>query len=640
MHFACQHCPFRSIHGVALAAAFLAALLGADSSKNACADEPKAAAADVAAAEAAPAERAAQVSALIEQLGAEGFAEREKAQAELAQMGLEVFDTLHAAQNHRDPEVALRARYLVRSMSVRWFQETDPPEVVRILKGYGDQSESERRNRMDRLAGLENQQGVAALCRLSRFETDDTLSKSAALKLLEQTPPTDAAAKAELQKTLSGIVGSSNRPAATWVRLYVQTLADPASSLAGWDAATKAEKDTLSKNPNQTSREIVRDLYRYQVELLKRLDRQDEAIAVIRRTFDLLDGTVEQITEVVDWLMQREAHAVVVELNDRFAAAFSENALLLYRLAEANQKLGDAEKARQIVDQALALGPENLDQHLRAGYVLSEERGLHDWAEREYREVIKNAGAGTFHEFRSRFFLSEMLHDQGKELLAAQALQPVCDLMEKDETAKDTCLKAQRDPPGVVSRMYYFYACHDHESGDFKTEREHLQTAFDSDPQDADVLIAMHRLPQADEAWQKLTRDKIAETAADFRAEIDGARQGVEGAPNEQIQSIARERLGINCNQYAWLVGNTFGDFDEAVKMSQLSLEMRPDYYGYLDTLGRCYFAKGDFENAIKYQSQALQRNPHSGQIRRQLEFFQKEQAAQASKQPAAKQQP
>ena len=472
MYPAFRYCPLRSIRCVALAAAALLAAFGTAYSKYARADEPRAAATHAPATEPATAERAAQIAALIEQLGAEGFAEREKAQAELAQMGLDVFDMLHAAQNHRDPEVALRARYLVRSMSVQWFQESDPPEVVRILKGYGDLSESERRNRMDRLAGLENQQGIAALCRLSRFETDDTLSKAAALKLLQQEPPADEAARADLQKTLSGIVGSSNRPAAIWVRLYLKSLVDPAASLAAWDAATKAEWDTLSKNPNQTSPEIVRDLFRFQVELLNRLDRQDDAIAVIRRTFGLLDGTAEQITEVVDWLMQRQAYAVVLEINDRFAAAFQENPLLLYRLAEANQNLGDAEKARQIVDQALALAPENLDQHLRTGFFISEERGLHEWAQREYEQVIKNAGAGTPHEFRARFRLSDMLHDQGQELAAAQALQPVCDLMAKDEAAKDTCLQAQRDPAGVISRMNYYYACHMHETGDNKKERK------------------------------------------------------------------------------------------------------------------------------------------------------------------------
>lgn len=587
--------------------------------------------------EAQQADNAAKVAALIEQLGAEDFAAREKAQADLAQLGLDVFDTLHAAQSHHDPEVALRARFLVRSMSVRWFQESDPPEVIRILKGYGDLAEPDRKNRMDRLAGLENGQGVAPLCRLSRFETVDTLSKYAALKILEQPAPADPAAIAALQKHLSGIVGSSNRPTAAWMRLYVKTLADPAATLADWDAAAKAEADTLSKNPNQTSREIVRDLYRFQVELLKRLDRQPEAIAVIRRTFNLLDGTLEQVTETVDWLMLHEAWPVVLEINERFTATFQDSPLLLYRLAEAHHKLGDAAKGEEFASQALALRAENLDEHIRTAVTLSEQRGRHDWAEREYQAVIKNAGPGSVPEFSARFQLSEMLHDQAQELAAAECLKPVCDAMadkETGEVAQATCQKARREPEGVVSRMNYFYACHFHEQNDAKKEREHLQTAIESDPQDADVLIAMYRLPGADAEWQASTREKIAGIAEGFHEDVAAARQLVEGAGNEQIQAMYRWELGLACNQYAWLVGNTFGDYAEAVKLSHLSLEMRPDYFGYLDTLGRCYYAKGDFQNAIKYQTLALKGSPYSGQIRRQLELFQKAQAASA-KEPA-----
>jgi tetratricopeptide (TPR) repeat protein len=544
-------------------------------------------------------------------------------------LGLEVFDTLHAAQNHHDPEVALRARFLVRSMSVRWFQESDPPEVVRILKGYGDLADSERKSRMDRLAGLENGQGIPALCRLSRFETIDTLSKYAALRILEQPTPPDAAAVAELQKTLSGIVGSSNRPTAVWMRIYIKTLTDPAATLADWDAAAKAEAEIQSKNPNQTSREIVRDLYRYQVELLKRLDRQEEAIAVIRRTFSLLDGTPEQVTEIVDWLLMHDAFAVVLEINDRFAATFQDNPQLLYRLAEAHLKLGNAAKAEEIAAQALALRAENLDEHRLTAVFLFERRGLIDWAQREFDTIIKNAGAGSVQEFQARFQLSEMLHDQAKELAAAESLKPVCDLLATDENANETCRKARRDPPSVISRMNYFYACHFHEQNDPQKEREHLQLAIDADPQDADVLIAMFRLPQADAEWTKSTRERIADIAEGFHDDMEEARKFVEAAGNEQLQAAYRENLGLACNQYAWLVGNTFGNYGEAVKASHTSLEMRPDYFGYLDTLGRCYYAKGDFENAIKYQSLALKGSPHSGQIRRQLEFFQKEQAAQ-----------
>jgi hypothetical protein len=50
-----------------------------------------------------------------------------------------------------------------------------------------------------------------------------------------------------------------------------------------------------------------------------------------------------------------------------------------------------------------------------------------------------------------------------------------------------------------------------------------------------------------------------------------------------------------------------------------------------LDTLGRCYYAAGDLENAVKYQSQAVKLDQHSGQMRRQLEFFQKELAAKGT---------
>src|SRR5437773_593627 len=88
-----------------------------------------------------------RIAKLIEQLGSNDFSAREKAQSELAQAGLEAYDALHAAQSHRDPEIALRARYLVRSMtgSVRWFADSDSPKVVAILKEYGDLPEAEKR---------------------------------------------------------------------------------------------------------------------------------------------------------------------------------------------------------------------------------------------------------------------------------------------------------------------------------------------------------------------------------------------------------------------------------------------------------------------------------------------------------------
>jgi len=572
---------------------------------------------------ASPAEAA--IARLIEQLGDEDFAARERAQADLAKLGLEAFDALHAAQNHHDPEIALRARYLVRSMNVRWFSEADSPEVMRILKNYGEQSEGERRSRMDKLAMLDGREGLVPLCRLSRFETIETLAKYGALKVLETEPPADPAARRTLAETIHRIVGSSRRPAAVWLRQYAEALADPAATLAEWDRVAQAEQAALEKAPDTTTPEIVRDLHRYQIELLSRLGKSNEAQAVIRRTFDLIDGTPEQVQELIDWLMQRKRWPMVLEAAEKFAGVIQDQPMLLYCLAETHRQLGDEKRAEEIGAKALALRPESPDEHLRIGWLLEQERGLSTWAEREYREVLKAAVPGTRQDFRARFHLSELLHDQLKELAAAEALKPVVDLLKKDEAARETCVSANRTPESVISRMNYFFACYYRDRGDKAKERQRLEAAVEADPEDADVLIAMFRLAGADEAWQASTKQRIREVAGKSHDRIEQYLTEVELAGSEQLKAATEYALSIECNQYAWLVANTFGDFDEAIKLSHKSLELRPAYPGYLDTLGRCYYAKGDLAKAVKYQAQAVKLNGYSGQIRRQLELFVKE---------------
>jgi tetratricopeptide (TPR) repeat protein len=580
-----------------------------------------------------------RIAQLIEQLGSDDFGAREKAQSELAQAGLEAYDALHAAQSHHDPEIALRARYLVQSMrqTVRWFADTDSAKVIAILKEYGDLQEAERRNRVDRLAALENGSGVVPLIRLARFETSDALAKYAALQVLELPSPKDDAAKTALVKNITSIVGSSKRPSAVWLRLYSRTLADPLSTLAEWDQAAQAEHAVLDgKNAERTRPEIVRDLYRFQVELLGRLDKADDAQAPIRRMFVLLDGSAGQLQEMVDWLFNRRAWAAAVEVMQKFDSTVQENARLLYRLAGAYQELRQPDQAEAAAKKALALKPDSLEDHLVIAHELEDISYLAKWAEAEYRLLLESATPGSRHDFAARFKLSEMLHDHLQELPAAEMLKPVCDLVQKDENgnaAKEAWYRLTGLPAeAAIARMNYFLACHDREQGDHAKEKEHLKTAVDAYFKDADVLIAMYRLPHPDDAWKALTKEKIESVTTEFRRDVDEGRMTVETADSEHSRSDALRSFAIACNQYAWLVGNTFGDYQEAVKLSQESVkiceqlpEMKPNCGGYLDTLGRAYFGAGDVVNAVKHQAMAVALNPASGQIRRQLEFFQKE---------------
>lgn len=559
----------------------------------------------------------------IKQLGAEEYARRERAQAELRRLGLTAFDALLRAQESEDIEIAMRSRYLLRSMTVRWAHENDPLEVKEILRGYDGKSPSERKALTDQLAALPEFQGTAALCRLVRFETSDLLSKRAALLVMHQPSELDSQVRTQLADTITRETGLSKRIGAEWLRTYVDTLSDDGSTLKRWEQITRQEELVFHQMPEETSPEIVRDLLRWQVGLLDSFGRDEEALAVVRRTIDLVDGTREQLLDTVDWLMDREAWAMVEEVANRFSERFNKSSLLLYRLAESQLEQGLELVAENTANRAMEANRDDQQEHVRAAYSL-QERGRFEWSEREYRRVMELGPLGSLYDLQARFLLSEMLHDLQREHSAAEVLQEVVELMKKDKNVAYTATRIGRDPGGVNSRMHYFFAEYHRANGDKKKQIEQLQEGVKHDPTDADVLIAIYRVEGADQKWKTATKEHIKKAVQTFHDQIRLYDRQVTDASDEQHREYYKGELASANNQLAWLVGNTEGDFDEAVRCSQRSLELRPNRAGYLDTLGRCYYAKGDLENAVKHQTKAVELEPHSGQIQRQLELFQR----------------
>ena len=123
-------------------------------------------------------------------------------------------------------------------------------------------------------------------------------------------------------------------------------------------------------------------------------------------------------------------------------------------------------------------------------------------------------------------------------------------------------------------------------------------------------------------------RRRIRSLEVTFRNQIE--------AISQQIQLRVRfpdmvERLAEHYNQYAWLISNTEGDQQQALQYSLRSLELSPNEPALLDTAGRCYFAIGDLENALRVQRRAVKLMPHSPPLTRQLAEF--EAAAQSEQQ-------
>jgi len=219
--------------------------------------------------------------------------------------------------------------------------------------------------------------------------------------------------------------------------------------------------------------------------------------------------------------------------------------------------------------------------------------------------VIAKSRPGHYVTVKAQFELSEILHDQADELKAAQLLNDVIQAVGKDKPGDEEV--NQRTLAEVRSRMHYFFACHYAEAGDRKKQRAHLDEAIAANPADVDALIACYRLADAAPEYREKIADLIRTAADEIRSEIAAAPE----EPNAY-------------NQFAWLIGNTEGDYDEALRYSKTSLELSPDNGGFYDTLARVYYAKRDYANAVAFQTKAAELDPHSGQILRQLELFRK----------------
>ena len=562
-----------------------------------------------------------RISKLIEQLGDDQFPVRERAQEELVQLGYEAFDALTDAENNDDPEIAAQASYLVRLIRVDWTREGDPRQIQVIFKDYESLPDERRLLRIRQLADLPDDQGLEWLCRLVRFEKSQVLSKQAALAVMNQEQPRDDAAWARRAKTIAKSLERGRRPATRWLTTYVQAHADPAAALPAWTALTEAERQTLEHHPQETQNQIVRELLRRKIDLLDRLSRPEEIQDVMHQMVLCERGDSASLTELVDWLAKRKAWTVVDEVSTRFAASFEADALLLYTLCEARVAQGNRESAERGAEQAIKLSGDSALEHKSVAKALLE-RGLTEWSDRELRYIIQLGPIASPLAIEARLNLSQSLHDRALDRQAAEALQGLIEAMDTDMNVvlqvREILQSSPDRPPGMLRARYFHYLSCDAESQkDIAKQREYLDKALEQDKADVDVLISAYRLSAADAKWHADVIDLVKKA-------VDDTRRAIEDAPDEPT----------NYNQLAWLVANTEGDLEEAIRLSQKSVDVARasattqeefrQVSMYLDTLAHCYFAQKDFENAVKYQAEAVKLDPHSAPIGRQLKTFRK----------------
>ena len=599
----------------------------------------------------ARAQQRQQIEQLIQRLGSQQYAERQRAEAELRYQGAVAIEQLLEAQYDKSREISLAAQQILNSLTINWTRPNEHPIIEQILRGYDSLGSSNRLGKVDWLAKLEDGVGFPAVARIVRYESSDVNAKQAALSLIEIFDETQDDQVQSLNKAVEATRGSQRTPL-LWLRAFHDEvlankrfeLDDSATEatrarLQTWGKFAEVERN-LADSP-RTNKAITTAIHRRAatraMALLKEQSDDPLATQVLDSTVNYLVESNEEPIQFVTlggWLLDEGQEAIFQKRiwEPQKEKLRKDQSRLVYLAAESYRKT-DVEKSEQLAkeafdihepkDEDLDLDIDDLDNFdfvdpLSSAYaqfstaVALENRGMTEWAIREYRRVMSIESEYSrinFIKKQAAVIMSELLHDRQRDEEAADALAAIADIKTIGIFDRD-----DEKAAGLEARKQYFRAEHYRQQGDREKQIQHLRKAIKADPTDADVLIAMYRLPRADERWKRETKRKIRAAVQTFETKIQQSKS------NGEIAN--RAEVATNLNQIAWLVGNTEGDYKRAIEQSRRSLELRPHSPGSLDTLGRTYFAAGDIENALKYQRRAAKLEPHTQQIARQLAEF------------------
>lgn len=477
--------------------------------------------------------------------------------------------------------------------------EADADRIQQLLSDYVSQSTDTRLERIALLSEMRPPESVSALCRVVRFEPSTALAARAAGVVL--THQVDSLAWPSYSQHIDRTIGHGDRRAVKWLRAYLQSIKDPAEGLAQFSQFVKSERELLAGRPGESDRATLLALLRRQYQLLVGLDRKTDAKTLLAEMVKADPGDSRTAASLVEFLLQERQEGLVAQLADKFSHRF-DNPLLLFQWSESAHRQGNQKAADEIAQRADELAgqqPEKLEE--LAGELAG--RGLIQSTQRVYRKLIALTPEDSTTNLNAKIRLAAILEERDQLEDAVELVKDAHNVIH--EGVISTPPRFQRVPNWLSSRLHSYEAKLAAKKGDRKKELEHLDLALEFDPDDADVVIAMYRATGDD-----------AKRRADVLANI----QRLGGQLREQIQTEPENPLPYN--QLAWLVANTEGDQDEALKLSLKSLELRPATAGFLDTLAHCYYARKDYANAVKYQAMAVDLDPYSPALSRMLKTF------------------
>ncbi|MCM2374219.1 hypothetical protein NB063_26685 [Rhodopirellula sp. ICT_H3.1] len=617
-----------------------------------------------------------EIAELIEGLASNSYATRIRCRDRLMRIGLAAFDQLREARNHPDNEVAIVARRLTSGLRVQWSTPSDSAEARELLSEYGSHSVSQRRGRIDSLAELPRRDAFSPLLRLARFETEPVLARAAALALMgletrkhSQTLDlvSDGSTKtheaveedrddfeaSQIEDTLRG----QDRISSLWLMQYAADLRHGRLETHAWGDLIKQNRDQLSPDEagsmseRQVSTSELLKLIWITAERAIARGSKEEALEIVVANVDLIPSRTRNLIETATWALDHSLYEAVVAMHAVHQDLYRKSPILLYSAAEAYSRVGREEDASALAEIALAINPlpervvqsddevrpddggpfnpnqpapmhpQTIENHAEAHIEIATQlvdRGLFQWAEREYEIVIDRLPIDTAVSSFARLQLATMLGELLRHADVIKTLEPLTRRIDQDNEFRDRLIARRFSYTVVQSNMDFHRGLLMVEQGETEAAKPVLRKAFEMNKENIDILIAMYRL-DGDTKWKESVSVTLDEQIRQAFSEVEDTRNSMlRAGPFQPSKSELAKRL----NAYAWLVSNTTGDTARALRYSKESLQLTPQQPALMDTCARCYFAVGNIEAAIEMQTRACELMPHSPPLERQLAEF------------------
>ncbi|MDR0391710.1 MAG: hypothetical protein LBH59_07370, partial [Planctomycetaceae bacterium] len=154
-------------------------------------------------------------------------------------------------------------------------------------------------------------------------------------------------------------------------------------------------------------------------------------------------------------------------------------------------------------------------------------------------------------------------------------------------------------------------------NGDWNKARELVDKTLNLDPNEIDTVILRHKICERD--------PKIEQS---YKIQMNGiilrATQKIRNELEQQIRNSVGVSSYLACNQVAWLLANTNGDFTLAKDLIEITMKYEPDSSTYLDTQAHVFALGKQFDKAIEIQTRAIKLSPETKVYRNALEKFKK----------------